>query len=324
MANKYYCTAMSLPGLGVICCPIVPWDNGIPWPLAGRMHSNGAAIQTGGFSLYYVQRLLSSLTTIPSKAKKRHTAVAMKHHYFFPAGSRHRSPAHAGLASSPLIVPSKRVIAPRTTRSLRGLRAVSLVEVMFASGILTMVLLGVLQGSLQSRRMTEGSIRQATCASLVQGYMEQIKSMKYAAVLNALPSSPSVTPGAGTVAAWQAYVGTPGTDDSNPTLTLKDSSQTDTIFCLSPGAAPTTLPDISTLPTNAAKRTESVDIDNIASAADNCTLDMWVWINPLTGTNVQDCKSIVVVYQYTVKDGGRVRYYSDMVRAIRSIVPTDG
>ena len=289
------------------------WPDALHW----------AAIQTGGFSLYYVQRLLSSLTTIPSKAKKRHTAVAMKHHYFFSAGSRHRSPAHAGLASAPLIVPSKRVIAPRI-RSLRGIRAVSLVEVMFASGILTMVLLGVLQGSLQSRRMTEGSIRQATCASLVQGYMEQIKSMKYAAVLNALPVSPASTPGAGAVADWQAYVGTPGTDDSNPTLTLKDSAQADSIFCLSPGAAPTTLPDISTLPTNAAKHTESVDIDNISSMTDNCTLDMWVWINPLTGTNVQDCRSIVVVYQYSVKDGGRVRYYSDMVRAIRSIVPTDG
>src|SRR5882757_6125749 len=87
-------------------------------------------------------------------------------------------------------------------------RAVSLVEVMFASGILSMVMLGVLQGMLQSRRQTEGSIRQGTCASLVQGYMEQIKSLKYATVLNDLPSSPTATPGAGTLVAWQAYVGT--------------------------------------------------------------------------------------------------------------------
>lgn len=203
-------------------------------------------------------------------------------------------------------------------------RALTLVEVMFASGILTLVMLGVLQGMLQSRRMTEGSIRQATCASLVQGYMEQIKSLKYATTLNDLPSSPSATPGAGTVAAWQAYVGTPGTDDSDPTLTLKDSGQADTIFCLAPGAAPTSLPDVSTLPTNAAKHTESVDIDNINSGTDNCTLDIWVWINNLTGTNVANCKSIVIVYQYTVKDGGRIRYYTDMTRQIRSIIPTDG
>lgn len=195
---------------------------------------------------------------------------------------------------------------------------------MFASSILTMVLCGVLQGMLQSRRQTEGSIRQGTVASVVQGYMEQIKSLKYATTGNALPSSPSTTPSGGTVAAWQAYVGTPGTDDNNPTLTLKDSSQSDTTICLCAGAVPTSLPAVSSLPTDASKHSESVDIDNINSTSDNCSLDMWVWIRPMTGTNLQDCKSIVIVYQYTVKDGGRVRYFTDMMRTVRSIIPTDG
>jgi Tfp pilus assembly protein PilV len=203
----------------------------------------------------------------------------------------------------------------------------ALVEVMFASGILTMVLLGVLQGMLQSRRQTEGSIRQGTCASLVQGYMEQIKSLKYATTLNDLPSSPSATPGSGDLTAWHAYAGTPGTDDSDPTLDLKDSYQAAVTFCLAPGTAPTSVPDVSTLPTNACKHTESVDIDNINSLADNCTLDMWVWINNLTDVarpNVVNCKSIVIVYRYSYKDGGRVRYFTDMSRQIRSIIPTDG
>jgi len=177
---------------------------------------------------------------------------------------------------------------------------------------------------LQSRRQTEGSIRQGTCASLVQGYMEQIKSLKYATTLNDLPSSPSVTPGTGTLADWHAYVGTAGVDDNDPTLDLKDSAQAPVTFCLCPGTAPTSVPDVSTLPTNAAWHTESVDIDNINSGADNCTLNMWVWINNLTGTNVANCKSIVIVYQYTVKDGGRVRSFTEMTRQIRSIVPTDG
>ncbi|MEN9634615.1 MAG: hypothetical protein RL077_3019 [Verrucomicrobiota bacterium] len=212
---------------------------------------------------------------------------------------------------------------PRPIGSVWGQhRAMTIVEVMIAIGILSIVLLGVLQGMLQSRRMTEGSIRQSTTASLVQGYMEQIKSLKYAAVLNALPSSPATTPTGGTVAAWQAYTGTTGVDDSNPTLTLMDSNQADAIFCLVSGSAPTTLPAISTLPTDASKHTESVDIDNIGSATDNCTLDMWVWINALPG--LTDCKSIVIVYQYTVRDGGRIRYFTDWVRSIRSIIPTDG
>lgn len=186
----------------------------------------------------------------------------------------------------------------------------TLIEVMAASVILAMVVLGVLQGMLQSRRMTEGSVRQASVASLVQGYLEQLKSIKY----GDLPSSPTATPGAGAVADWVAAANIE---------VLKDSSQADATFCLAVGAAPTSLPVISTLPTDASMHTEQVDIDNISSTTDNSTLSMWVWINDLTGTNVVNCKSIVIVYQWTVRDGGRIHYYSDMTRTIRSIVPTD-
>ena len=199
---------------------------------------------------------------------------------------------------------------PAPRNRLRSTRALTLVEVVFASVILTMVLLGVLQGMLQSRRQTEGSVRQSSVASLVQGYLEQLKSIKY----GDLPSSPATTPGSGTATDWAT---------AGNTITVLDSSQNASTICLAAGAAPTTLPVISTLPTDASMRTEQVDIDNINASADNSTLNMWVWINDLTGTNVVNCKSIVIVYQWTVKDGGRIRYFSDMTRTIRSIVPTD-
>jgi Tfp pilus assembly protein PilV len=197
---------------------------------------------------------------------------------------------------------------------MQSARAVTLVEVMASTVILSMVLVGVLQGMLQSRRMTEGSVRQASVGSLVQGYLEQIKSIKYADVGNALPSSPATTPGTGSQADWVA---------AGNIITCKGSDQSDVIICLAAGAAPTTKPLISTLPTDASWHTESVDIDNLNSNADNSTLDMWVWVNDLTGTNVVKCKSIVVVYQWSVKDGGRKYLYSDMMRIVRSIVPTD-
>lgn len=186
----------------------------------------------------------------------------------------------------------------------------TLIEVSFASLILTMVLLGVLQAMLQSRRMTEGSVRQASVFSLVQGYLEQLKSIKY----GDLPSSPSTTPGSGTQADWIA---------AGNTIDVVDSSQNASTICLAVGTAPTSLPVISTLPTNASRRTEQVDIDNAASTSENSVLNMWVWINDLTGTNVVSCKSIVIVYQWSVADGGRVKYYSDMIRTVRSSVPTD-
>lgn len=190
-------------------------------------------------------------------------------------------------------------------RRLNSIRALTLVEVVFASAILSMVMLGVLQGMLQSRRMTEGSVRQASVASLVQGYMEQMKSLKY----GDLTVSPTATPGTGLASDWNA---------ANEVV-LKDSTQTNTIIYLAVGNAPTSLPAISSLPTDASLHTETVDIDS----ATNSTLSMWVWINDLTGANVVSCKSIVVVYQWTVKDGGRVKNFSDMVRTVRSVVPTD-
>ncbi len=214
-----------------------------------------------------------------------------------------------------LIVPTRSQIRPKTSvvgqsglHSHRA-RAMTLVEVMFASVILTMVVLGVLQGSLQSRRMTEGSVRQAAVASLVQGYLEQIKSIKY----GDLTVSPSVTPGTGLVTDW----------NSINLVVLKDSNQANTTICLAAGTAPASLPVISTLPTDASLHTEAVDIDNVNSGTDNTTLSMWIWVNDMTGSNVVNCKSIIIVYQWTVRDGGRIRAYSDMMRTVRSAVPTD-
>lgn len=190
----------------------------------------------------------------------------------------------------------------------------TLVEVMFAMGILTMVLGGVLQALLQSRRMTEGSVRQASVASLVHGYMEQIKSLKYSSVLseNQLDSSPTTTPS--TTAAWEASYSLP----------VKDANLSSQTLYLAAGSAPTSLPAISSLPTDVSMHTESVDIDNSSSTADDSELKMWVWINDLTGTNVVKCKSIVIVYQWTARDGRVTKTYSDMMRTVRSIVPTDG
>jgi hypothetical protein len=202
----------------------------------------------------------------------------------------------------------------------RSRRALTLVEIMTAVGILAFVNLGVLQAMLLSRRMTEGSIRQASVASLVQGYMEQFKSVKFATdASNALPSSPTASPGS-TIADWLAYTGAP---NPNPTLPAKNSTQAAVTICLVPGAALVGSVAMSGRVVGAARHTESVDIDNLASTADDSTLTMWVWVNDLTGTNVVRCKSIVVVYQWTVRDGGQIRTFTDMLRTIRSIVPTD-
>ncbi len=209
--------------------------------------------------------------------------------------------------------------ANRSGRSrLYRTRAMSLPEVVFASVILAMVLLGTLQGMLQSRRQTEGSVRQASVASLVQGYLEQLKSIKY----GDLPLSPATAPATGTTATDKAtWVA------ANASVSLIDSAQNSTVFYLAPGTPPTSLDGISGLSTtNLSLHTEQVDIDNINSASENSTLNMWVWILDQTDStrpNVVDCRSIVIAYTWTLRDGGRVRVLSDMTRTIRSSVPTD-
>jgi hypothetical protein len=181
-----------------------------------------------------------------------------------------------------------------------------------------MVMMGVLQGMLQSRRQTEGSVRQSSVASLVQGYLEQLKSIKY----GDLPLSPATAPSTGLTAADKtAWV------NAGATISLIDSAQAETIIYLAPGTPPTSLAAISSLSTtNLSLHTEQVDIDNISSANENSTLNMWVWIidqTDATRPNVTDCRSVVIAYTWTLRDGGRTRILSDMTRTIRSSVPTD-
>lgn len=58
-------------------------------------------------------------------------------------------------------------------------QGMTLVEVVVAMTVLTMVLGGILGGLIQSRRLTEGSIYEGTATSIIQGYMEQIKANQY-------------------------------------------------------------------------------------------------------------------------------------------------
>lgn len=55
----------------------------------------------------------------------------------------------------------------------------TLVEIMVAMSIMTIIGFGTISGLLQARRMTEGSIYQNTAATVAQGYIEQLKNMDF-------------------------------------------------------------------------------------------------------------------------------------------------
>ena len=65
-------------------------------------------------------------------------------------------------------------------------RALSLIEVILALSILSMISLTILSSVLLSRRLAESNVYENTALTVTQGYMEQIKSMEYSSITDCL------------------------------------------------------------------------------------------------------------------------------------------
>ena len=191
---------------------------------------------------------------------------------------------------------------PRRTRSLPP-RGFTLIEVLIASLVLSILCGGILAMIVQSRRLTEGSIVQNSVVTVMQGYIEQVKSMEYSLLAPSLPSAPSV----------------------NPTIpTVLDESMPDPLT-LSWGTPPTSMPDLGTTPTGAVTNTKTIAIKNPAvNPNDSITLTIWVWVQDLTDipSNVGGSKAVTMIYTYQFRDGGRTRSIRNSIRTIRSVVPS--
>lgn len=181
--------------------------------------------------------------------------------------------------------------------------AFTLVEVLIAAIILTVTCSGILGMMIQSRRLTEGSIVQNSIVTVMQGYIEQVKSMEYSLLALSLPSAPAV----------------------NPTIpTVLDATTADPLT-LSWGTPPVTLPAIGTTPIGAVANTKSIAIKNpVVNPNDTLTLTIWVWVQDLTDlpNNVGGTKAITMIYTYQARDGARLKSFRGSLRTIRSVVPS--
>jgi len=91
------------------------------------------------------------------------------------------------------------------------------------------------------------------------------------------------------------------------------------------GTPPTALPAIGTTPTNAVDNNKTIAMKNPAvNPADTLNLNIWLWVQDLTGTatDVTNSKAITMIYTYQFRDGGRVRSFRGSIRTIRSVVPS--
>ncbi|MBP9913187.1 MAG: prepilin-type N-terminal cleavage/methylation domain-containing protein [Opitutaceae bacterium] len=179
----------------------------------------------------------------------------------------------------------------------------TLVEVMVSSMVMVILLGGVLATLIQSRRLTEGSIYQNSTVTIMQGYIEQIKSMEFSQV-NISPASTPTIP---------VTIATVLDQDTPDALTL------------SVGTPPTSMPAIGVVPTGAVNNLKVVDINNTpTNTKDDLNMTLWIWVQDLTGVsaNVSNAKAITLIYTWQFKDGTRTRTYRSSVRTVRSLVPS--
>jgi type II secretory pathway pseudopilin PulG len=192
----------------------------------------------------------------------------------------------------------------------------TLVEVMVSMTILLLIMAGLIATMIQSRRMTEGSIRQNMAVNIVTSFLEQMKGMANTSLtLSPIPTqddeatSDPLTPSTGTPPALNSF--TPGTTPSGCVDNLKDfpmytsgsNGAASTWGVIWPGAtSPGTTPYTNDL-----------------------HLNIWVWVTDMSsgssGAVTQGTAySVTMIYTWRVNDGGRVRFFSDEVHTIISSV----
>jgi hypothetical protein len=240
-----------------------------------------------------------------------------------------------------------RVRPPRVRSAAGSTRAMTLVEVMFATGVLTLALGGLLATFMQSRRLTEGSVYQNAALTIVQGYIEQIKNMDigqmvggYDAAGNPLlnPSSFSIPVyyDRNTPDALQTSTGTPPTITSiNNGVTPAGGTVVDNLktFDMAKDLDATNMTNTDDLSyaTTAQVTWQSVwpgaqnyPATTVRSGKNDLHLNVWVWIKDesVAAQRTSKVYSITVIYTWAYNDGGRTRYVSDVVRTLRSAVVT--
>lgn len=224
----------------------------------------------------------------------------------------------------------------------------TLVEVMVSLTILIMIMSGLIATMIQSRRMTEGSIRRNMTVNIVNGFLEQMKGMTNGnaitgatnpdAFLLANPiltqdndtTSDPIYPSSGTPPKINTL--TPGVTPANTAGTvyvdnLKDfpmyganSSGSN----LNTGAATTwnaVWPGATTFPT------ASASIPSSNAYVNDLHLNIWFWVSDMSANSngavaPTGAYAVTVIYTWQVNDGGRVRYFDDEVHMIISSVGT--
>jgi len=210
-------------------------------------------------------------------------------------------------------------------------RAVTLVEAMFALGIMGMFMLGFIGTFVQSRRATEASVLHAACTSVIYGVVEQIKQLEYTKMLpyNGIEADP-----ANSIVADPTAPDPSDPDDIAPPNVRVRINQ-NVVKCLRvvytpapvDGSAPTpAAPTTTPAPTATAASVGAIDnwigalpLSTVTgSMSQQINLNIWVWIDEIPDANVTEIKRITIVYTYSYLDGSTTRTVRDKEVFIRT------
>ncbi|MGH7945716.1 MAG: type IV pilus modification PilV family protein [Opitutaceae bacterium] len=178
----------------------------------------------------------------------------------------------------------------------------TLVEVMVSLLLVALFMVCFLATFLQSRRVTESSVLNAACTSLVFGLIEQMKGLDYTTLM---PSND--------VDAAAPVTSTP------PYIRLRINQDLTVWFQVVHTDSSGTPQGPTTTPSPTATAASVGAIDNFIGAvplstvtgttSQQLSLNVWIWIDeiPDVTKDVTEVKKITVVYTYSYLDGANTR-----------------
>jgi len=233
-------------------------------------------------------------------------------------------------------------------RREQRVRAMTLVEVMFAVGVAAIALGGLLATFMQSRRLTEGSVYQNAALTIVQGYVEQIKNMDIGQMVCGTDANGNPVLATGSYSIPVYY------DKNTPDALQTSTGTPPTIASINAGVTPPSIGVVDNLKTfDMAKDLDATDQTNtddlsysttaqvawssvwpgalnypattVKTGKNDLHLNVWVWVKDESVTAHRSTKifSITLIYTWAYTDGGRIRYVTSTVRTLRSAVPTN-
>lgn len=213
----------------------------------------------------------------------------------------------------------------------RSTRALTLIEVMVASLVLTLVMVSTINVLIQNRKVTETSIFQNAAMTVIQGYMEQIKEAKFATVCyykdGVLVPADTDDPIEGLTTEQRAKAIKTALNNTDVDTMGNEDGETITDYLMISSGTPIAVTAVTpggATPTGVVDNYKVVDVNQTASKTDDLQLRIWVWVDDISAPAVDatQVRSIKLIYQWKMTANPEARWYVGAARTMRSSVPT--